>query len=180
MTVELPDGYQSTAYVWAVDDDLAESAPRAPLEINIPNKSDRLLYTFDLNNDGVPEADQSAQNTYTFSYNGPDNEIPTQITVTDDSGQTTTVDLNVPVSNRAPTFEQHVTLTDDWTVTFITSAVDPDNDTVSYTFNPGDGSESQTNRGGIFIHTFPLDQFISYQPTVTAWDGRGGEVGRCE
>ena len=176
VTVELPDGYRSTAYVWAVDDDQGESAPRAPLEIDVPFKSDRLVYTFDLNNDGIPEADQSAQSTYTFTYNGPADEIPTRVTVTDESGQSSTVDVNVPVANRPPVFEQHVTLRDEWTVTFITSAVDPDEDTVRYTFDAQDGSDTQTNRGGIFVHTFPLDQFVNYQPTVTAWDGRGGEV----
>lgn len=174
---ELPDGYRSTAYVWAVDDDQDESAPRAPIEINIPIKGDRLVYTFDVNSDGIPEADQSAQNSYSFTYNGPETDVvPTSVTVVDEAGQSVTVDVQVPVANRAPIFEQLAILRDGWTITFVTSAYDPDEDSVRYTFDPADGSPSQSNRGGIFIHTFPVDQFVTYSPTVTATDGRGGEI----
>ena len=174
---ELADGHQSTAYVWAIDDDNEESSPRAAYDINIPNKSERLTYTFDVNSDGIPEADRSAQNSYIFTYSGPDaEEIPATVTITDDSGASTTVNIDVVVANRAPVFEQLATLDDSWIVTFVTSAYDPDEDTIRYTFDAGDGSPVQTNRGGIFIHTYPIGEYASYQPTITAWDGRGGEA----
>ena len=174
---ELPDGYVGTAYAWAIDDEGDQSAPPAPYAISIPYKSDRLVYTFDINSDGVPEADSTAQNNYSFTYSGPDvDSIPASITITDDAGLTSTVEIDVIVANQAPVFEQLATLDDGWTVTFVTSAVDPDEDTVRYTFDAGDGSEPQTNRGGIFIHNYPSDVYTTYRPTVTAWDGRGGET----
>ncbi len=174
---ELPDGYEATAYTWAVDDDNGESAPRAPLDISIPFKSDRLVYTFDVGADGIPEADRSAQNSYSFSYSGPDaDNIPAHITVIDESGASTTVEVDVVVANRAPQFEQLATLRDEWLITFVTSAVDPDDDTVRYTFEAGDDSVSQSNGGGIFIHSYPADVFTTYSATVTASDGRGGET----
>jgi hypothetical protein len=174
---ELPDGYEATAYTWAVDDDNDESSPRAPLDIMIPPKSDRLTYTFDIGSDGTPEANDSYQNSYSFTYSGPDGEnIPANITITDDTGTSTTVDVTVNVVNRAPVFEQLATLRDEWLITFVTSAVDPDNDTVRYTLDAGDGSVTQSNGGGLFLHTFPADVYTTYNATVTARDGRGGET----
>ena len=174
---ELPDGYESIAYTWAIDDDDEESVSRAPINIQIPFKSDRLVYTFDIGGDGVPEADSTAQNNYSFTYSGPDvAQIPTSITITDESGASTTVEVNIPVANRAPEFEQLATLNDDWIVTFVTSAFDPDQDTVRYTFDAGDGSPPQTNGGGIFIHNYPEGEYRTYTATVTAWDDRGGET----
>ncbi|MAD61262.1 MAG: hypothetical protein CMH49_07115 [Myxococcales bacterium] len=174
---ELPDGFEGTAYTWAIDAEGDESSPPAPYEISIPFKSDRLVYTFDVNSDGAIEADQISENNYSFTYSGPDADtIPATVTVTDDTGLSTTVPVDVNVVNRAPVFEQLATLDDEWLVTFVTSAVDPDEDTVRYTFDAGDGSASQTNGGGIFIHRYPRDVYATYSATVSAWDGRGGET----
>ena len=174
---ELPDGYEGTAYTWAVDAEGDQSAPPAPYIISVPFKSDRLTYTFDVNSDGAVEAEQISQNNYSFAYSGPEVDmIPATVTIMDDTGLTTTVDIDVNVVNRAPVFEQLATLDDEWLVTFVTSAVDPDEDTVRYTFDAGDGSEPQVNGGGIFIHRYPRDVYATYTPTIMAWDGRGGEV----
>lgn len=174
---ELPDGYEATAYTWAIDDEDEESSPRAGLDIVIPSKSDRLRYTFDIGADGTADADGSYQNSYTFTHTGTDlANLPTQVTITDDLGISTTLDLNVNVVNHAPVFEQLATLRDEWLVTFVTSAVDPDNDTVRYTLEAGDGTVAQSNGGGLFLHTFPADVYTTYNATVTARDGRGGET----
>ena len=174
--VTFPSGYQGVAWAWAMDDDDEESE-RSSLDFYVPSKPSTLTYDFDLSSDGDIEVSNSGQNSFLFFYDDEGTgEVSLTISVTDGQGETTEVELGVPVGNQEPIFEQLATLRDDWTVTFVTSAFDADGDGLTYTFDPGDGTPIQTNRGGIFIYTYQEDEYGTYEAVITVSDGRGGEI----
>jgi hypothetical protein len=175
-TYVFPSGYQGFAQVWSIDDDQAQS-DLASIAIDVPFIDGNLYYTFDVNSDGSNESNESVQNSHTFYDPNPqDGSVNITVTVSDENGLQDQEELVIDIANHPPIFEQLVLLEDEWTITFITSAFDVDNDQIRYTFDAGDGSEIQTNRGGIFVHTYPAGNYRAYQPQVTATDSREASV----
>ncbi len=171
----LDDGYSSLVNVWCIDDDAAESNT-STLQLNVPNKSDNLIYRFDVGNDGTFEEDGTLDNFYTFFENDPNiPSIPIAIEVIDDLGATATTVVEVSLLNRPPIFIQTSQIEEGYSVTFVTSATDPDLDRLSYSFDAGHGAAEEVNESGVFVYTYPAEQ-ASYEASVTVSDGRGGEA----
>ena len=117
-----------------------------------------------------------------YTYNTPGTYLAT-VTVTDGEGSSAdasvsiTVDQDVPPpsENRPPTVElktNKVSGTTPLDVSFTTTAADPNNDTLKYTWDFGDGT---TAVGGIAqTHTYTASG--TFTATVVVTDGRGGSA----
>ena len=174
-TYPTDDGYSSLVNVWCIDDDNALSNT-STLLLNVPNKSDTLIYRFDVGNDGSFEENGTPDNFYTFFENDPTiPSIPIAIEVIDDLGAAARTVVEVSLLNRPPVFIQTSQIEEGYSVTFVTSATDPDLDPLSYRFEAGHGVDEETNESGVFVYTYPAEQ-ASYEASVTVSDGRGGEV----
>ena len=104
-----------------------------------------------------------------------DGEYIATYTVTDNDGAVSSDELTVTVNNVAPTITNLTgdsTVNEGDTVNFTASATDPGNDTITYTWDFGDGSE--TAEGAEASHIFS-DNGI-YSVTLTAQDEDGGET----
>jgi hypothetical protein len=173
---EFPEGYTGTAWTWFIDNDQGISDYYSR-EFTIPPKGNRLWYSYDLFGDQYQEIDSSSQDNYTFYYGDfEQNSLPFQVSVIDEGNLRSVVSLDLDVSNQAPIFETTSILRDEWMITLITSALDPNGDTITYEFNPGDGSQIQTNRGGIFTYQYTPNIYQTYSPTITVIDSRGGRT----
>lgn len=172
---QLDDGYGSNVNVWCVDDDGAESNT-ATLRIDVPTKDESLIYRFDVGADGSFEEAGTFNNFYEFFENDPNiPSIPIAIEVEDQLGATASTVVEVSLLNRPPTFIQTSQIEEGYSVTFVTSATDPDLDRLTYSFNSGNATPGQVNESGVFVASYPAVQ-ASYLATVTVSDGRGGEA----
>jgi PKD repeat protein len=110
--------------------------------------------------------------THTYSDNGTYNVT---MTVTDNAGASTTDTLTITVNNVAPTITQLTGTTEvaeGTPANFTATATDPGNDTLTYTWNFGDGSNPI--KGKDVTHTF-LDNGI-YTVSLTVRDKDGAST----
>ena len=171
---QVDDGYSSRVNVWCIDDDGAESNT-ATLQLDVPSKGETLIYRFDVGDDGSFEEPGTLNNFHEFFENDPNlPSIPIAIEVIDELGATSSTRVEVSLLNRPPIFIQTTQIEEGYSVTFVTSATDPDLDRLTYSFRDGNEGEAQVNESGVFVASYPAEQ-ASYQATVTVSDGRGGE-----
>ncbi|MCA9561209.1 MAG: PKD domain-containing protein, partial [Myxococcales bacterium] len=82
-----------------------------------------------------------------------------------------------PAANRPPAVDSLREIgRNGFEVVLAATAVDPDGDALTYTFDWGDGAEPTDSAGGIAVHAFPRNRFDLYTVTVTVDDGRGGQA----
>ncbi|WP_442789475.1 PKD domain-containing protein [Nostoc sp. PCC 7524] len=152
------------------DTNLNEGTPGTWRAIASDSGDDTLTYTWNFG-DGSPEVTGAEVN---HSYR--DNGIYTvTLTVTDDDGGETSRSLNVTVNNIAPVISSltgDTNLNEGTPGTWRAIASDPGNDTLTYTWNFGDGSPEVT--GAEVNHSY-RDNGI-YTITVIVSDGDGGET----
>ena len=143
---------------------------------------DALSYTFDWGDGSEPTQNNGGVAEHDF----PDGEYglyTVTVTVADGEGGEAETEIEIdfpePAANRAPIFELLRLLSKDgFDVVVTASAVDPDGDPITYTFDWGDGSEPTVAGGNLAEHTFPLDTFGTYDVTVQATDPSGGLASR--
>ncbi len=142
--------------------------------------NDPLTYTFDWGDGQAPTVNRGGIAAHRFP-DGQFRAYDVTVTVSDGRGGQASDDIAIvfeaPAENRPPVIDQFVEISrDGFSVTVAASALDPDGDPVSYTFEWADGAPDTRNAGGVAVHTFPAGQFRAYDVTVTADDGRGGAV----
>ncbi len=155
------DGFEATLTASAVDPD-----------------GDPITYTFDWADDSPPTENRAGLAAHRF----PEGEYrtwPVTVSARDGRGGEASAEVEVtfvaPDQNRPPAFELVRELSrDGFEATLAASAVDPDGDPLTYTFDWGDGSPVTRNAGGIAPHAFPDGMFAAYTVAVTVEDGRGG------
>ncbi len=136
-----------------------------------PGSLDQLTYAWDFG-DGQSIGDvdlTSVNHTY-----GQDGTYTVTLTVSDDDGGSTSSSETITITNVAPTIEDLVytaTGNEGDTFYFDAAASDPGSDTLSYTWDFGDGSSGS---GSSTSHIFTNDG--SYTVTLTVTDGDGGEA----
>ena len=140
--------------------------------------NDVLTYTFDWG-DGTPNT-SNVGGVADHAYRAGDFRAYT-ITITADDGQggfdraQIEIDFPPPPDNRAPVFDLAEIISEDgFDIVVAASAIDPDGDVVTYTFDWGDGSDPTESVGGVTAHSYAEGEFREYLITVTADDGRGG------
>jgi PKD repeat protein len=109
--------------------------------------------------------------THVYSDNG---VYSVTLTVTDNNGATTTDSLTVTVNNVAPTITNlsgDLLVDEGTTATFIATATDPGSDTLTYTWNFGDGT---TATGANVNHRFGDNG--TYTVTLSVVDEDGGST----
>ena len=131
--------------------------------------NDTLTYTWDFGDTGT----STAQNpTHTFANPG---TYTAKVTVDDGHGGTAndTVSITVTQPNRPPTVTAGRTPTGDvaagTAISFTATAADPDNDTLTYAWDFGDGGSSTQQNP---THTYATAG--TYSAKVTVSDGKGG------
>ena len=129
--------------------------------------NDTLTYSWDFG-DGS-EIQEGADVTHTFANNG---NYTIALTVTDDDGAATTSTIDVTVNNVAPTITEilgNTEVNEGEEATYSAIASDAGNDTLTYSWNFGDGSESV--EGESVSHVFTDNGEYTITLTVTDSDG---------
>ena len=135
------------------------------------NNDDDLTYTWDFGDGSSVISEQSSEIGHTYDDNG---TYAVTLTVSDLDGGETTETLDVTVNNVVPVINS---LTGDTNINegdianFTAQAIDSGNDTLIYTWNFGD--ESETVTGQNVTHQFANNGV--YTVTLTVTDGDGGE-----
>ena len=127
---------------------------------------DTLTYTWDFG-DGSTASGQDV--THTFADNG---NYTITLTVSDDDNASSTQTINVTVNNVAPTIDEIIgdtEVNEGQEVTYSAIASDSGNDTLTYTWDFGDGSEIV--EGGNVTHIFTNNG--NYTVTLTVSDDDG-------
>ena len=157
------DGFEVTVTASAVDPD-----------------GDLLTYTFDWSDGSAPTVNQAGLAAHAYPA-GEYRPYTVTITARDGRGGSVSAEVEIefiaPDQNRAPAFELVRELgRDGFAITLAASAVDPDGDGLTYTFDWNDGTPPTANAGGIAAHAYPAGEYRTYTVTVTVTDGRGGEA----
>ena len=172
----IPGGRAYTASLRVTDD---ADAVSTTLEFEPPVNNPTMQYFFDLGADGSFEVAGGAQAHYDFQADPNDDRVVVVGRVVDSNGQEAGFQANHELVNRAPVFEVARLLSQSGFDAVITaSAVDPDDDQVTYSFDWGDGSAPTASVGGLADHTYPENVFRAYTVRITASDGRGGATTR--
>ena len=135
--------------------------------------SDELTYNWDFG-DGSESLSVTSEQlpvTHTYTDNG---EYTVTLTVTDDDGDSTTSTIDVTVNNVAPTITNinYGEINEGVSTQFSADATDPGDDTLTYTWDFGDGSEPVTGRDVSHLFTDNGD----YTITLTVSDEDGGST----
>jgi MYXO-CTERM domain-containing protein len=129
-----------------------------------------LTYTWDFGDGSMPVSGVGLTNlTHTYRRSG---AVTLRLTVSDGVG-TATRTLTVTVNNVAPTLGEVTIPTEGdegMALNFVAAASDPGDDTLTYTWDFGDGTPAGT--GSPLLHTFADDGAYFVQVTVS--DGDGG------
>ena len=146
--------------------------------------NDVVTYSVDWGDDSAPGNLPGGLGEHTYPANQY-RAYTITITAADGNGGSATYEVDVnfpaPAANRAPVIEEVRILPQGGFETLVVvGAADVDGDSLLYTFNWGDGSAPESNRGGLAGHIFPAGVYRSYTVTVTVDDGRGGVVSREE
>ncbi len=115
---------------------------------------------------------------YTFRDNG---EYLVVVVAEDEDGGTTMQQLLVTINNVAPAFTQFVMPSgaeEDEALDFMVSATDPGDDTITYTFDFGDGTAIMMTPDGNISHKFADGD--TFTIVICAQDEDGGESCRTE
>ena len=115
---------------------------------------------------------------YTFRDNG---EYLVVVVAEDEDGGTTMEQLLVIINNVAPSFTQFVMPSgaeEGEALDFMVSATDPGDDTITYTFNFGDGTAIMMTPDGNISHKFADGD--TFTIVICAQDEDGGENCRTE
>ncbi|WP_425365349.1 PKD domain-containing protein [Gloeothece verrucosa] len=129
--------------------------------------NDALTYTWNFGDGSDPITGQTV--THTFVNNG---SYITTLTVTDTNGGSATQTLTVNVNNSAPTItnvSSPSTVNEGTPATFSATAIDPNNDPLTYSWNFGDNSDPVF--GQVVSHTFADNG--TYTVTLTVTDTQG-------
>ena len=126
-----------------------------------------MTYTWNFGDDSEPQIGESVAHTY-----ADDGEYDVTLTVTDDDGGVTTENLSITVDNVAPILDriEFAPPAEGRASQFRAIATDPGDDTITYTWDFGDGSESVT--GSTVEHLYLDDG--DYTITLTVADEDGG------
>ena len=129
--------------------------------------ADELTYSWNFGDGSEPQIGESVAHTY-----ADDGEYDVTLTVTDDDGGVTTENLTIRVDNVAPTIDrvEFAPPAEGRASQFKAIATDPGEDTITYTWDFGDGSESVT--GSTVEHLYLDDG--DYTITLTTRDEDGG------
>ena len=87
------------------------------------------------------------------------------------------IDFPAPAANQDPVFA-HAQFVDrdGFAVVIDALANDPDGDALTYTIDWGDGSQPNVQQSGLAAHVYADGVYRPYTITITANDGRGGDV----
>ncbi|BAZ46381.1 DNA/RNA non-specific endonuclease [Chondrocystis sp. NIES-4102] len=131
--------------------------------------NDELTYIWNFGDGSESVTDSIGIISHTYTNNG---EYTVNFTVKDDDGGQTSSSIVVTVDNVAPTITDiaYSPVHEGKSTKFTATAKDPGNDTLTYTWNFGDGSE--TVEGAIVNHLYTDDGF--YTATLTVRDSDGG------
>ena len=136
-------------------------------------KASNLKYDIDLNADGSFEVYGSSLNNYTFQTNALQT-LPIKIFVRDDLGLITESLIQANVLNQNPMFTQTDFIQNGKQVLIVSNAIDLDNDTLTYVFEPNDNSDPLSNTTGIFNYTYT--SFGVFTPSIKVTDSRYGST----
>ncbi|MEL7405900.1 MAG: PKD domain-containing protein [Cyanobacteria bacterium J06558_2] len=131
--------------------------------------NDELTYTWDFGDASESAIGQDVDHTYPD-----DGNYDVTLTVRDDDGGSTNQSFEVLVNNLPPTIIDvaiQPTITDQSTTTFSANATDPGDDTLTYTWDLGDGNRLQ---GQNIEHVYEFAG--SYTITLTVADDQGAEA----
>ena len=160
-----------------VEDDAA--AVTGDFNFAVPANAATLNYFFDLGADGLVEVANGSEPQFDFQVAAGTAQVRVSGQVVDSHGNATPFDTVIALANSAPVFEfaRSVSQTG-FEVLLSARANDADGDTVTYSYDWGDGSAPTVNQGGLGEHAFPEGVYRSYTVRVTAADGRGSSVTR--
>jgi MYXO-CTERM domain-containing protein len=175
-TFLIPGGQEYTATVRVTDD---ADAVTDTLVFEPPVNNPTMQYFFDLGADGSFEVAGGAQAHFDFRAEPNQDRVVVAGRVVDSNGESTDFDAAHDLVNRAPVFEvARILAQDGFDVVMTASAVDPDGDQVTYSFDWGHGGAPTESRGGVAEQTYPENVFRAYTVRITATDGRGGSATR--
>ncbi len=174
--VVYPGGLSVTAQAVVTDVDGASDS--AEFVTEVPRTNAVLTFWLDINGDGVWEIAGGGQNSVDY-YVGGDADLTFVGRVDDSNGLSTGFADAAVVDNGAPVIEELRSVRQsDWDVLIIATAWDPEDDTLTYRFDFGDGSPVVENRRGLLAHHYPEGVYGSYTVRLVVSDGLGGEVER--
>ncbi|MGL5922085.1 PKD domain-containing protein, partial [Chroococcidiopsis sp.] len=136
--------------------------------------NDTLTYTWNFGDDTDEVEGSDVSHIYTNNGN-----YTVTLIVTDSDGASTTSSLNVIVNNVTPTIKNvsgDTTVSEGDTGSYNVTAIDPSNDTLTYTWNFGDGT--QPVEGENVTHTWVQEG--NYNATVTVTDSDGATITQTE
>ncbi|NEQ48475.1 MAG: PKD domain-containing protein [Leptolyngbya sp. SIOISBB] len=148
-------------------DDLSEGSPATFSATATDPGDDTLTYTWDFGDGTIAQTGQTVDHTY-----GDNGTYTVTLTVTDDDGAETVETQTITVNNLAPViadFTGQATADEGEAATFSATATDPGDDTLTYTWDFGDGSPAAN--GQTAHHTFLDNGTYTVTLTVTDKDG---------
>ena len=160
-------------------DDGQRGTDTAELRVQAPAADPTLRYFFDLGANGSFEVAGGGQGFFDFEVEPGTERVRIAGYAEGRDGVRANFDEQAVLRNAPPRFDvARILDVDGFEVVVGMSAVDPDDDDITYTVDWGDGGEPTTTRGGIAEHGYRAGQFREYTIRITADDGRGGRVVR--